>query len=67
MIVTKTKSQFRAETADAVAKFLKSGGSIETIKPRKAPTTKMRGKNSRGFVQGSSGFANGFPRKTGLA
>ena len=67
MIITKSKSQLRAETATAVSLFLKTGGSIETIKPRKAPTTKMRGKNSRGFVQGSSGFANGFPRKTGLA
>jgi hypothetical protein len=66
MIITKSKSQLRAETATAVSRFLKSGGSIETIKPRKAPTTKMRAKNSKGFVQGSSGFASGFPRRTGL-
>ena len=66
MILTKSKSQLRAETATAVSRFLKTGGSIEVIKPRKAPATKMRGKTSKGFVQGSSGFAMGYPRKTGL-
>lgn len=64
MIVFKTKSQLRAETEKQVKKFLRSGGTIEVVKARKTPTQKMRAKSSRGFVSGTSGFANGFPRKS---
>jgi hypothetical protein len=64
MIVFKTKSQLRAETEKQVKAFIRSGGSIEVAKPRKAPKQTMRAKTSRGFVSGTGGFANGFPRKT---
>jgi hypothetical protein len=64
MIVFKTKSQLRAETEKQIKLFLKKGGSIEVVKPRKAPKQIMRAKTSRGFVSGTGGFANGFPRKT---
>ena len=33
------------------------------LKPRKAKRTAMRVKNSKGFARGTSGFANGYPRK----
>ena len=63
-VVYKSKAELRAETEKAVKKFLKQGGSIEIVKPRKAPKTKMRSKSSRGFVQGTSGFATGAPKKS---
>lgn len=63
-VVFKSKTELRAETEKALKKFLKTGGDIEIIKPRKAPKSKMRTKNSRGYVSGTSGFATGFPRKS---
>ena len=63
-VIYKSKAELRAETEKAVKKFLKQGGSIETIKPRKAPSSKMTCKNSRGYVTGTSGFATGMPRKS---
>ena len=60
----KSKSVVRQETADAVAEFLARGGQIEVVKSRKAPKPKMKGKNSRGFQGGSSGFARGFPSQS---
>ena len=66
MIIAKTKSQLRAETESAVALFLRTGGSVEVIKPRKAPKQYMRGKTTKVASRGTSGFAVGFPRKTGL-
>ena len=35
---------------------------VTVYKPQKTPRSKMSCKNSRGFVSGSSGIANGFPR-----
>ena len=63
-VVFKSKAELRAETEKALKKFLKRGGDIEIVKAKKAPTMKMRTKNSRGYVSGTSGFANGFPRKS---
>jgi hypothetical protein len=62
----KTKSQLREEGEKALQLFLKRGGAIETVKARKAPKSKMTGKNSRGFTGGSSGFAIGYPAKAGI-
>lgn len=62
----KSKSQLREEGEKALQLFLKRGGAIETIKARKAPKTKMQGKNSRGFNGGTSGFATGYPSKAGI-
>lgn len=62
--IYKTKSQVRTETSDALEKFLRSGGSIEVVKPRKTPTQKMTCKNSSGYHTGTSGFANGYPIKS---
>lgn len=59
-----TKAEARAESEKALKAFLKSGGSIETVKSRKAPKSKMSGKSSRGFISGTSGFANGFPKRS---
>jgi hypothetical protein len=64
MVVVKTKSQLRAETEKQLKSFLRKGGSIEVVKARKAPKQMMRGKVSRGFVQGTSGFPAGAPRKS---
>lgn len=63
-MIFKSKSQIRQETADALEKFLKSGGIVEIVKPRKTPKSKMTTKSSKGFVVGTSGFANGYPRRT---
>lgn len=60
----KTKAELRAETEKQVALFLKKGGSIEVIKPRKAPKPKMATKSTRVASTGTSGFAVGFPRKS---
>ena len=60
----KSKSQIRAEGEDALAKFLKAGGTIEVVKAKKAPKSKMTCKSSRGFQGGTSGFATGFPRRS---
>lgn len=62
----KTKSQIRQETESQVKAFLRTGGSIEIVKSKKAPKQRMSGKTSRGFVKGSSGFANGFPKSYGV-
>ena len=46
-------------------KFLRKGGVIQVDeKKRRAPKSKMSAKSSRGFVSGTGGFANGFPRKS---
>jgi hypothetical protein len=64
-VVYKSKADLRAETEKALKKFLRSGGSIvvNSRKPRARKLT-MRGKSSRGFVTGTSGFATGFPSKS---
>ena len=62
--IYKSKSQYRAETADALEKFLKAGGVIEVVKSRKAPKQKMTTKSSKGFQGGTAGFATGFPRNS---
>lgn len=63
--VYKSKSQVRAETQDALEKFLRSGGVIEVVKARKAPKQKMSGKTTRAPSKGTSGFATGY-RTSGL-
>jgi hypothetical protein len=61
---TKTKAQLRSESNDAMALFLASGGVIQQgRKPRARKGGKMASKTTR-FVSGTSGFANGFPRKS---
>ena len=64
MKMFKTKAQMRAETADSVSLFLKTGGSIEVIKAKKAPKQKMSGKTSRSVSGSTSGFAVGYSRCT---
>ena len=64
MMFYKSKSELRVETEKQLKLFLKRGGSIEVVKAKKVPVQKMRAKSSRGFVSGTGGFANGFPRKT---
>jgi hypothetical protein len=39
---------------------------VTVYKPQRTPKSKMSGKNSRGFVVGTSGFANGFPRNVAV-
>ncbi len=60
----KTKAELRAESQDAITLFLKRGGVIQEAKPsrRKIKAT-MSSKTTR-FVSGTSGFANGYPRKS---
>ena len=58
--VYKSKSQLRTETQDALEKFLRSGGSIEVVKARKAPKQRMSGKTTRAPSKGTSGFATGY-------
>jgi hypothetical protein len=62
--IYKSKSQLREETKDAVAEFLRNGGTIEVVKAKKAPKQKMKAKTSRGFSGGSSGFAAGYAKAT---
>jgi hypothetical protein len=63
---TQSKSQMRAESADAIALFLRKGGVIEQCKPsrRGRKGSKMASKSSRGFVSGTSGFATGYPKRS---
>lgn len=61
--IYKSKSELRAETKDQMEKFLRTGGTIEVIKTRKAPKQKMSTKTTRNASTGTSGFATGFPRK----
>jgi len=63
-VIYKSKSDLRSETADSVEQFLARGGVVEIVKSRKAPKMIMRGKSSRSFTTGTSGFATGFPRKS---
>ena len=60
----KDKSQLRAETEDAVQKFLQAGGTIQVVKARKAPKQKMRAAGTRQVSTGSAGFATGYPRRS---
>jgi hypothetical protein len=62
----KSKSELRAETEKQLKAFLRKGGSIEVIKPRKAPKQRMSGKVTRSASTGTSGFATGYPRKSGI-
>lgn len=62
---TQTKAEIRAEGEKALKAFLRKGGVIQVDeKKRRAPKSKMSVKSSRGFVSGTCGFANGFPRKS---
>jgi hypothetical protein len=62
--IFKTKSQLRVEGEAALKKFIRSGGAIEIVKPRKAPKQYMRGKTTRVGSTGSSGFATGYPKRS---
>lgn len=62
--LVKSKSELRAETEKQLKAFLKRGGVIETIKPRKAPKQRMSGKTTRNSSTGTSGFAAGYSRST---
>ena len=64
--IYKSKSQIREETEAQLKAFLKRGGVIEVVKARKAPKQKMLAKNTRVASTGTSGFAVGFPRKSGI-
>jgi hypothetical protein len=64
MIMYKSKAEVRIETENAIKKFLKQGGSIEVVKPRKGPKMLMRSKVTKQASTGTSGFAVGFPRKS---
>ena len=60
-----TKAEIRVEGEKALKAFLRKGGVIQVDeKKRRAPKSKMSAKSSRGFVSGTGGFANGFPRKS---
>ena len=63
-VVYKSKAELAKETEKQIKAFLRKGGSIEIVKPRKTPKQKMSCKNSRGFCGGTSGFATGFPTKS---
>lgn len=66
-VIYKPKSVVRQETNDAVAAFLRSGGTIEIVPPKKQrgrTKQKMATKSSKGFQSGTSGFATGYPRKS---
>ena len=65
--IYKSKSQVRDETAEAVERFLRAGGSVQVIpakKRRKRTEQKMSGKSSKGFRAGSSGFSTGYSRSS---
>jgi hypothetical protein len=62
--IYKDKSQLRAETNDAVEKFLKAGGTIQVIKAKKAPKIKMKAVGTRQASTGTGGFAAGFPKRS---
>jgi hypothetical protein len=62
----KSKSDVRAELSAEVEAFLRSGGSVVTVKPRKAPKLKQSAKSSRIPSSGTSGFSVGFPTKSFL-
>ncbi len=64
--IFKSKSELRAETEKQLKMFLKKGGIIEVIKPRKAPKSKMSAKTTRVGSTGTSGFATGYPRRSGI-
>ena len=60
----KTKAELRAESQDAITLFLKRGGVIQEGKPSRRKTgSKMSAKTTR-YVSGTSGFANGYPRRS---
>lgn len=61
----KTKSQVRAESADALAEFLAKGGTVEVAKASKKGAKngrKMSCKSSRGYATGTGGFPVGYTR-----
>lgn len=62
-MIMKSKRELAAEMELALKKFLKSGGTIEVVKARKAPKVRMGVKQSKGFQAGTSGFASGYPRR----
>lgn len=61
-----SKAEARAESENALKKFLKSGGVIEVVKSRKAPKPRMSSKTSRNSSTGTSGFAIGYPTRSGI-
>ncbi len=59
-----SKAEIRAESEKALKAFLKRGGVIQEGKPARTKKSKMSAKSSKGFVSGTSGFANGYPRRS---
>ena len=62
--IYRSKSQLRTETADAVEKFLKAGGTIQVVKAKKAPKPRMKAVGTRQASTGTSGFAAGYSRSS---
>jgi hypothetical protein len=62
--IYKSKSVVRQETADAVEQFLRSGGSIQVVKAKKAPKQKMRSKGTKNSSGSTGGFAMGYSRSS---
>jgi len=59
-----TKAEARAESDKAMQAFLRKGGTVTVEKPQRVKKTTMAAKSSKGFVTGTSGFANGYPRRS---
>ena len=59
----KSKSEIRMEAAEAIARFLATGGVIEQVKAKKIPRSKnVSGKSTRSFFNSSK--PAGYPTKS---
>jgi hypothetical protein len=59
-----SKAEIRAEGDAALEAFLKKGGVIQEAKPSRRKIKKTMSSKTTRFVSGTSGFANGYPRKS---
>jgi hypothetical protein len=59
-----SKAEARAESDKAMQAFLRKGGTVIVEKPQRVKKSTMAAKSSKGFVSGTSGFANGYPRRS---
>ena len=58
-----SKLKYDAQFTDADIAEATDGLSATKLKPRKAKPQACRVKSSKGFVRGTNGFAEGYPRK----
>lgn len=62
-VIYKSRATIRVEGDRALELFLLTGGSVQLIRPRRAPVSVMSGKTTKTSSLGTSGCPVGYPNR----